>query len=304
MTAPASLGTPGTPWGAAERKAWRSAQVARRRYADDVLAPLESLEATFDVVSYGELDYSPDGRYPLFAVKSRAWNDALPVALVTGGVHGYETSGVLGALRFAARDAARFDGRMNLLIAPCVSPWGFERIQRWNPDAVDPNRSFKADGTALEARHLMAFLEPYKGRVLVHVDLHETTDSDETEFRPARAARDGKTYAPEAIPDGFYLVDDAQNLQPAFQAAIIEAVAQVTHIAAPDAQGRLIEEPMLGRGVISYEVRQLGLCTNMTGARFTTTTEVYPDSPRTTPEQCTKAQAVAARTALEFALRA
>jgi hypothetical protein len=225
------------------------------------------------------------------------------VGLVTGGVHGYETSGVLGALRFAARDAARFAGRMNLLIAPCVSPWAYERIHRWNPDAVDPNRSFKPEGAAQEARRLMDFVAPYRGRFLAHIDLHETTDSDETEFRPALAARDGKHSEPGVIPDGFYLVDDAGNPQPAFQAAIIDAVAQVTHIAEPDAHGQLIEETLLGRGVVAYEVRTLGLCTGLTGARFTTTTEVYPDSPRTTPEQCTEAQVVAVRAGFEFALR-
>jgi hypothetical protein len=40
----------------------------------------------------------------------------------------------------------------------------------------------------------------------VHVDLHETTDSDETEFLPAMSARDGKaTHTDEGVPDGFYL---------------------------------------------------------------------------------------------------
>jgi len=34
----------------------------------------------------------------------------------------------------------------------------------------------------------------------------------------------------------------------------------------------------------------------------TTTTEVYPDSPRTTPEKCIRAQVIAARAALDFAL--
>jgi len=49
---------------------------------------------------------------------------------------------------------------------------------------------------------------------------------------------------------------------------------------------------------------KLGLCAGITGARFTTTTEVYPDSPRTTPEQCNDAQVMAVCTAIEFALRA
>ena len=60
---------------------------------------------------------------------------------------------------------------------------------------------------------------------------HETTDTDESEYRPAVAARDGKVFEPGSIPDCFYLVDDTENPQPAFQQAIIEAVGRVTHIA-------------------------------------------------------------------------
>jgi hypothetical protein len=295
------MGTPGVPWGAAERARWRAEQTKRRSY-DDVRAAIEGLRGALDVVEYGTLDYGPDGRFPLLALRSRGWNDALPAVLVTGGVHGYETSGVHGALRFAARDAGAFAGRVNLLIAPCVSPWAWERIHRWNADAVDPNRSFKPDGKALEARLLTELVAPLRGRFLVHVDLHETTDSDETEFRPALAARDGKVIEPGVIPDGFYLVDDARNLQPAFQQAIIAAVERVTHIADADAHGAIIGEPIISRGVIKYEVVELGLCASVTGARFTTTTEVYPDSPRATPEQCNEAQATAVRAALEFAL--
>jgi hypothetical protein len=299
-----SIGTPGVAWGATERAKWRASQTKRRSYADDVLTRIERLKRDFDVVSYGTLDYAPDGSYPLFALKSRGWSDALPCVMVTGGVHGYETSGVHGALLFSERDAKPFAGKVNLVIAPCVSPWAYERIHRWNPDAVDPNRSFKADGAAGEARQLMKLVEPWRGKFIVHIDLHETTDSDESEFRPALAARDGKSFEPGIIPDGFYLVDDTGNLQPAFQAAIIAAVERVTHIAEADPNGQIIEEKMLSRGVIAYEVTKLGLCTGLTGARFTTTTEVYPDSPRASPQQCNEAQAAAVRAGIEHALSA
>lgn len=297
------IGTPGVPWGAVERTAWRATQTKRRSYADEVLTVVERLKSEFDVIPYGTLEYAPDGTYPLFALRSRGWNEALPLAMITGGVHGYETSGVHGALRFAERDASAFAGKLNVLIAPCVSPWAYERIHRWNPEAVDPNRSFKGEGASAEARRLMDLVAPYRGRFLVHVDLHETTDSDEIEFRPALSARDGKNFDPGVIPDGFYLVDDAENRQLGFQQAIIEAVERVTHIAEPDEQGRLIEVPISSRGVIEYPVRSLGLCAGLTGARFTTTTEVYPDSPRATPEQCNQAQATAVRAGLEYSLR-
>ncbi|MBE2248907.1 MAG: M14 family metallocarboxypeptidase [Myxococcus sp.] len=300
--APFPIGTPGVPWGDAERAQWRASVTKRRDVAADVTSVLPRLAVRFELITYGALQYG-DFAAPLVLLKSRAWNDALPLAMVTGGVHGYETSGVAGALLFAERDAGGFEGRLNLLIAPCVSPWAYERVQRWNADAVDPNRSFKADGAAAEARHLMAFVAPYRGRFLAHLDLHETTDSDEAEFRPALAARDGKVFVPGVIPDGFYLVDDAANPQPGFQQAIIEAVAKVTHIAEPDAQGQLIGEPLKSRGVVHYDVKSVGLCAGLTHARFTTTTEVYPDSPRTTAAQCNEAQAAAVRAGLEFALR-
>ena len=37
------IGTPGQPWGAAERAQWRARQVRQRSYADDVLAVVERL---------------------------------------------------------------------------------------------------------------------------------------------------------------------------------------------------------------------------------------------------------------------
>lgn len=297
------IGTPGQPWGDAEKTQWRAGQRARRRYAEDVLPRIDALRERFDVVAYGELDYGDDGRYPLFALKTRAWDQALPVVLVTGGVHGYETSGVHGALQLLERHGNEFDGRANLLVAPCVSPWAYERIHRWNPDAIDPNRSFRADSPAGESAALLALVQPLAGRFLVHVDLHETTDSDETEFRPALAARDGKPYVPGTIPDGFYLVDDSQNPQPEFQRAIIGAVEQVTHIAPADGQGEIIGSKVVSNGVIEYPLAALGLCAGITGARYTTTTEVYPDSPRATPAQCNDAQVAAVRAAIGFALQ-
>ena len=218
------IGTPGQPWGDAERSEWLSRQTRQRSYADDVQSVIDRLRSRFDVVEYGRLDYAPD-TYPLLAIRSRNWRDDLPSMLVTGGVHGYETSGVHGALQFVDRHAADYEGRANLLVAPCVSPWAYERVHRWNPQAVDPNRSFRADSPAPESAALMRLIEPLRDAVLMHIDLHETTDTDESEFRPALAARDGKPNEPGEIPDGFYTVGDTENPQPAFQQAVIAAVA-------------------------------------------------------------------------------
>jgi len=299
--APYPIGTPGVPWGEAEVATWLSRQTVKRSYQTDVLRPIEALKPRYDVVQYGQLGYHPD-KYPLFAIKSRAWRDTLPYVLVTGGVHGYETSGVHGALQFVGQHAAAYDGRINLLVAPCVSPWAYEVIHRWNMHAVDPNRSFRDDSPAQESAALLRLVAPLRDRVLVHIDLHETTDTDESEFRPALAARDGVAHVPGEIPDGFYLVDDGEHPQPAFQQAIIAAVATVTHIAQADGQGEIIGSPMVAPGVINYPLERLGLCAGITNAPYKTTTEVYPDSPRSTPEQCNAAQVAAVRAAIDFAL--
>lgn len=294
------IGTPGAPWGPNEVAAWLERQTRQRSYADLVLRRVDDLRTQFDVVSYGELDYAPD-TYPLVALRSRRWQGDRPVALVTGGVHGYETSGVMGALQFAARHAADYEDHFDLLIAPCVSPWGFERIHRWNPSALDPNRSFRADSPAPESAALMRLVEPFAARVRVHIDLHETTDTDESEFRPALAARDGKPFTPGGIPDGFYLVDDADAPQQGFQQAMIDAVAQVTHIAPADERGMILGSPAVSPGVIRYALRSLGLCAGITEAPYRTTTEVYPDSQQATPEQCNAAQVAAVCAGLDYA---
>ena len=295
------IGNPGQPWGEAEKAEWLSRQSRKRSYEADVVSVADQLGSRFDVVRYGELEYGTDA-YPLFAIRSPEWSDELPCVLVTGGVHGYETSGVHGALQFVDQHAADYAGRVNLLVAPCISPWAYERIHRWNADAIDPNRSFRDDSPAGESAALLRLVAPLRGRFLVHIDLHETTDTDESEFRPALAARDGKPFEPGGIPDGFYLVDDTENPQSEFQQAVIAAVEKVTHIAPADASGEIIGSPVVAPGVIRYPLKQLGLCAGITGARYTTTTEVYPDSPRATPEQCNAAQVAAVCAAIDFAL--
>lgn len=296
------VGKAGQPWGATEVEEWRRRQTRHRSYAEDVVSRIDALAARDEILNYGELVYAGE-TYPLLAVRTTPVDPDLPTALVTGGVHGYETSGVMGALAFLETKATDYAGKLNLLVVPCVSPWGYERINRWNFDAVDPNRNFRPDGPAREATALIELVRSAGDKFLVHIDLHETTDTDATEFSPARAARDGKPYQLEIIPDGFYLVDDSENPQPAFQQVIISAVERVTHIAPPDAAGEIIGSPVVAHGVIEYPLRELGLCPSITGARYTTTTEVYPDSPRTTPAECTVAQVAAICAGLDYALK-
>jgi hypothetical protein len=295
------IGTAGQPWGDDELDQWRARQPRQRSYDEDVVTRIEALADRYETIAYGQLDYAGE-TYALLALRDRRFDPALPSVLVTGGVHGYETSGVMGALQFLEDHATAYSGKANLLVVPCVNPWAYERINRWNYDAIDPNRNFRADGPSRESTALIELIGSVHGGFLMHIDLHETTDSDEGEFRPALAARDGKPHEPGAIPDGFYLVDDTENPQPAFQQAIISAVERVTHIAPADESGEIIGSPVVAHGVIEYPLAKLGLCGCISGARFTSTTEVYPDSSRATPEQCNDAQVAAVCAALDYAL--
>jgi len=293
------IGTPGKKWGEDEKAAWLAVQSIQRSYSEEVLLKLEALKDHFEVEQYGALAYSPD-RYPLYMVKSRHPDPGKPAILITGGVHGYETSGVQGAIRFLETRALDYEAMFNVFVAPCVSPWGYETINRWNPAAIDPNRSFFTNSPSGEAASLMQYSISQSIAPVMHIDLHETTETDNTEFRPALAARDATRHENWHIPDGFYTVGDTEKHVPDFQAAIIKSVEQVTHIAPPDPNGHIIGETLQQWGVINYAARALGLCMGFTGAGCVTTTEVYPDSPRVDDEDCINAQVAAVTGGLEY----
>ncbi|MBU1390653.1 MAG: M14 family metallocarboxypeptidase [Gammaproteobacteria bacterium] len=300
------IGTAGEKWGESEKAAWLASTQIKRSYQDDVVTPLKAMEAKLSslrlgIVQYGALSINAD-RYPLFAVKSQQFEPQKPTVLVTGGVHGYETSGVHGALAFLANEAANYVQQVNLVVAVCVSPWGYETINRWNPKAIDPNRSFYANSPAEESVALMALVTSVEQGFDLHVDLHETTDSDELEFRPALSARDGIEYEKGTIPDGFYAVGDTENSMDAFQKAIIDGVSKVTHIAPADEKGEIIGSTVVQHGVINYPLKSLGLCSSVTGCIYNTTTEVYPDSPTATPAECNLAQVAAITSAIDYVL--
>jgi hypothetical protein len=288
-------------WGEIEKQQWLAEQSIKRSYTEEVVTVINSLAESFDVEQYGALSYDSE-KYPLLIVKSKNWDIQKPTILVTGGVHGYETSGVHGALKFLSDSAANYSHRFNIAVAPCVSPWGYETINRWNPYAVDPNRSFIKDSPAEESKFLMQAVASLEGEVFAHFDLHETTDTDNTVFRPALAARDGIVQNVWNIPDGFYVVGNSDEPVADFQTAVIQSVEKVTHIAPPDDEGKIIGKLLEQKGVINYPIKSLGLCAGMTDAKYATTTEVYPDSPKVTDEECNLAQVTAIVGGLDYLL--
>jgi len=291
-----------TPWGEKGKKDWLADQTIKRSYLDEVVTKIEILKTNFDVIQYGSLSYAPN-KYPLFILKTKNFDSSKKTILITGGVHGYETSGVQGALRFLEIEASHYAKNFNIIAAPCISPWGYETINRWNPNAVDPNRSFFKGGPAEECNLMMAAVADMNIEVFAHIDLHETTDTDNSVFRPALEQRDGVKQEVWDIPDGFYLVGDSENPRDDFQKAIIESVKKITHIAPSDKSGKLIGKETTQEGVINYPVKKLNLCAGLSNAAFCTTTEVYPDSPKVNDEDCINAQVAAVCGGLDYLLK-
>ncbi|NQY21728.1 MAG: M14 family metallocarboxypeptidase [Campylobacteraceae bacterium] len=286
------------PWNSYDKKLWFDKQKIQRSYKKDVLEQIDLFKNEFDVELYGKLSLN-ENKYPIYAIKSKDFDKNKKNVLITGGVHGYETSGIHGVLEFIrtyAKDYLDF----NLFMIPCLSPWAYETINRWNNKTIDPNRSFYENSNCEESMYLMNFLKNLDLEFYLHVDLHETTNSDNSIFRPALALRDDKIVDDWEIPDGFYLVGDVNQPNDKMQEKIIQEVEKVTHIAPSDKDGRIIGEKTSSFGVINYETKALGLCAGVTGAKFCTTTEVYPDSKNANPQICIDAQVVVIKTALEY----
>lgn len=298
-------------WGDADKLNWFREQSKKRSYQDEVVSKILKMSAhstaiqvkpgTFEITQYGAINVGLD-QYPLFLIKSLKLDPHKKTVLITGGVHGYETSGVHGALAFFDHLTEVYLSRFNFICAPCLSPWAYETINRWNSAAIDPNRSFYKNSPAEECRLFLHAMDQVNTKIDVHFDLHETTDTDNTVFRPALAQRDGIEQELSEIPDGFYLVGDSSRPKPEFDRAIIEAVKKVTHIAQPDHEGKLIGVPIEQEGVVYYDMKKLFLCGGFSNAEYTITTEVYPDSPQVTPQNCIDAQVAAICGGLEFFL--
>ena len=299
------IGTHKQPWGAEEKKQWFDANcTVKREYKVDVLVKLEALKSDFEVRQYGALS-GQEERYPLYAVMSKVWDEKKPNVLITGGVHGYETSGVQGALLFLTSGAAKAcEANYNLVVCPCLCPWGYETINRWTRICMDPNRYFVEDSVVEECQQLRSFVFSLGKKFNIHFDLHETTDTDASEFMPAKSARDGlETHSFEEIPDGFYVMGSAIKPQPEYLVALIDAVKKVTHIAPADAEGKVIGIPITSEGaVIDYENPTINACDEMLKAEFAVTTEVYPDSPKVDGENCNQAQVACVVAGLEYLL--
>lgn len=284
---------------------WRNRQKVLRSYKEEVVARINKIAASgqFTLQQYGALSHKPD-RYPLFALQSSILRPDNDNILLTGGVHGYETSGVQGTLDFLEKYAHHYKDHFNFVAAPDVSPWGYETNNRLNFNAQNPNREAFLGTTCEEAYKLITYLASLGIPFHYHNDAHETTDTDETVYRREAALMAGEKFKPGTIPDGFYLVVPEADERPELHNAIITSVESITHIA-PSENGTIIGLPETQRGVAAYPGGN-GLFMDMTRAskhHGAVTTEIYPNSEGTTPEECNLGQVACIVGALNHILR-
>ena len=193
------IGTAGTKWGLKEITQWRSERVKSRSYAEEVIAKLEQLKSAFDVFEYGALLRGRSISHPVRGQNQRV--DARQAVRARNGRRARVRD-----QRRAGRAAVPHGGsRRRVRCQGCEHPGGAVRVTvglRAHP-AVEPRGRGpepllplprRRGGVRLpgggEPREASPVLRPGSWRRCNN--LHETTDTDETEFRVAKAARDGE----------------------------------------------------------------------------------------------------------------
>lgn len=120
--------------------------------------------------------------FPLVSVEIIS-NPALPLVLLSAGIHGDEPAGVHALAEFLTQSVNAYAMKCNFVVLPCMNPVGFKRSTRENENGVDLNRNFLAEKPEEEVRAIKKCIAALRKKFLVAVDLHEDpTDSTEPGF--------------------------------------------------------------------------------------------------------------------------
>jgi protein MpaA len=81
------------------------------------------------------------GGYPVYGIRSRKFVAGQPVLYVSAGCHGDEPAAVQGLLAWAEENT-KILAKRNVVLMPCLNPWGLANNVRLNQDGEDLNRLF------------------------------------------------------------------------------------------------------------------------------------------------------------------
>lgn len=290
-------------WSEKDKLQWLSKQSFQRSYREQVLSRIEKLKQTSESIKikqYGNLSLQGrdelaikgatlsaeeyKNRYPLYYAEVGDITDGKPTIIVTGGTHGYEESGIYGALEFLEKDALDYADQFHFLVFPCVSPFAYEVNQRWTHDAWDPNRSFdRSKPYVPEAQLVMDVLDKAHDRAggdfAAAVDLHETPDRDKV-MMPPQYQRYGINLSAEdiLIPMGYYLISHEFNESPDMASRILSKVRKITPIAPdPEIHGeKNVEGVVISKGE-DPTLQGLNQEYMKSISKNSFTTEIYPE---------------------------
>jgi hypothetical protein len=277
-----AIGTPGVPWGDAEIATWSSRQARKRRLPGRRGSMRSIAFATASTwSSTAGSTYGVDA-YPLYAIRSPSLERR--VADRAGDRRRAWLRNQRRAWRAAVRRAARgrlrrphqprwsspasAHGATSACTAGTCTPW----IQPVVPRRQSSRGIGRVDAPGrADPRSRAAAYRPARN-----------TDSDETEFRPALAARDGKEFEPEGIPDGFYVVDDSNIRNPASSTRSSKRRQGHPHRAGRRETARSSARPWSPPESSNIRSSSFGLCAGITQGRVTGRP---PRSIRTAPVQ-------------------
>jgi len=88
--------------------------------------------------------YAEAGGYELFYLESIQPEEAAPAIYLSAGIHGDEAGATEGLWAWAEKDPDRIRS-LNLMIFPCLNPWGLVNNSRFDAEGRDLNRGYRLD---------------------------------------------------------------------------------------------------------------------------------------------------------------
>ena len=119
--------------------------------------------------------FAEAGGFPIYCLRSPAQvaTQPAPSIYLSAGIHGDEPASTEGLITWAQKNTALLR-RINVLIFPCLNPWGLTSNCRLNADGRDLNRSFNNDAIPqiVAQKKIMG-----KRRFDLALNLHEDYDA-------------------------------------------------------------------------------------------------------------------------------
>ena len=125
-------------------------------------------EAGLVLKKYGEA-----GGHDLYFLRSRKVLKTAPAIYLSAGIHGDETGATEGLIAWAEKNPARLRD-LNLLIFPCLNPWGIVNNCRYDSEGRDLNRSYHNKAVPQIVRQMELFAND---RFDLAIMLHEDYDA-------------------------------------------------------------------------------------------------------------------------------